>query len=195
MAVSRRDEALQLAEELLSGIELSHIAPVDAARKTSRLARLLDDADAMEWLRHETSGYSDGLLDDDAMRAATRSNRAAPPGDDGSPRWWTRDLAALAADAEAARTELQATGPGISQAETAWAINVERENAQRRLALRSLISERDALIQRVVGAFHDYAAPGTKNFDSARLSAPPSKSSGRTWTPASLTWYRTRYRS
>jgi hypothetical protein len=47
---SRREEALTLAQELLDDIELSRLAPVDIARKTSRLARLIDDADAMQWL-------------------------------------------------------------------------------------------------------------------------------------------------
>ena len=48
---SRRAEALSLAEELLADIELRRVAPPDVARKTYRLARLLDDDEAMEWLR------------------------------------------------------------------------------------------------------------------------------------------------
>jgi hypothetical protein len=42
---SRRAEALRLAEELLSDIELGRMLAADVARKTSRLARLLDDAE------------------------------------------------------------------------------------------------------------------------------------------------------
>src|SRR5689334_19956340 len=71
---SRRAEALELADQLLNDIELSNIAPMDIARKTSRLARLLDDAEAMTWLRFEVGGYPDPLSPE-ATRAARRSNR------------------------------------------------------------------------------------------------------------------------
>lgn len=63
---SRRQAALALAEELLSDIELGELPPVALVRKTSRLARLLDDEDALGWLRYETSGYSPEALDGDA---------------------------------------------------------------------------------------------------------------------------------
>lgn len=45
---SRRAEALALAEELLGEIELSTLAPAAMIRKASRLARLLDDSEAMD---------------------------------------------------------------------------------------------------------------------------------------------------
>ncbi len=46
---SQREEALALAQELLTDIELSRISAVNIARKTSRLARLLDDA--VSWIQ------------------------------------------------------------------------------------------------------------------------------------------------
>ena len=49
-AVTRRQEALRLADELLRNIELGEIAPSDMARKASRLARLLDDQEAMRYM-------------------------------------------------------------------------------------------------------------------------------------------------
>jgi hypothetical protein len=55
---TRRQEALVLAEELLSDIELSRISRPDVPRKASRLARLLDDQDAIAWLRYDVGGYS-----------------------------------------------------------------------------------------------------------------------------------------
>jgi AbiTii len=71
----RRDDALLLAEELLSDIELARIEPTAVIRKASRLARLLDDADAMAWLSYETTGYPEKALDADASNAARRSQR------------------------------------------------------------------------------------------------------------------------
>ena len=154
MSTSRRDEALRVAEELLADLELHRLAPPDAARKTSRLARLLDDADAMDWLRHEVSGYS-LPLNQDAVRAAERSNRQAPAAEDGSSLWYAADLATLSADAEGARTELSSTHTGTSHSE--WAVVVERQKAERNLVLRQLISARSGLIERILGSFYEYA--------------------------------------
>jgi hypothetical protein len=53
----RRAEALRLADELLADIELGRLTPSQVARKTSRLARILDDQDAMRWLAFEVEGY------------------------------------------------------------------------------------------------------------------------------------------
>ncbi len=51
------DEAVALAAEILVDIELSRIAPALAALKASRLARLLNDVEAQEIFRYESSGY------------------------------------------------------------------------------------------------------------------------------------------
>jgi len=74
---SRRAEALVLADELLKEIELSSISPTAAVRKASRLARLLDDGNAMVWLSFEVTGYpqAGSGLSGDASAAAERSGR------------------------------------------------------------------------------------------------------------------------
>jgi hypothetical protein len=144
-----------VAEELLEDIELARLAPVDVARKASRLARLLDDTDALQWLRCEISGYQASGLDLDAAAAAVRSNRMAPPAEDGSPMYWTGHLASLASDAESVRTELATGSSGTSHSE--YAALVEQQKATRHAGLRTLISERDALVQRILGALYDYA--------------------------------------
>jgi hypothetical protein len=75
-AATRREEALALAEELLADIELSRLPSAEVARKASRLARLVDDNDAMTWLRFEVAGYPSGqTLSAEAWAAAVRSNR------------------------------------------------------------------------------------------------------------------------
>lgn len=79
MSDSRRADALALAEELLSDIELARLGSTEIVRKASRLARLTDDSEAMEWLAYEIIGYGDGTLTEGGMRAATLSARYAPP--------------------------------------------------------------------------------------------------------------------
>jgi hypothetical protein len=84
MPETTREAALELAETLLSDIELERISTADVARRASRLARLLSDAEAMQWLRFETYGYPDGPLSREAWAAAVRSGRVVPRTDDGT---------------------------------------------------------------------------------------------------------------
>ena len=50
---SRQDEALQIAEDLFTDIELSRSSTARRALKAQRLARLTRNAKAMEWLGFE----------------------------------------------------------------------------------------------------------------------------------------------
>jgi hypothetical protein len=154
MAGSRREEALRLAEELLSDIELTRIARVDVVRRASRLARLIDDEDAMRWLRYEIGGYP-VPLDPESVAAAERSSRRAPDAEDGGKRWWTNELAGLQASVEAALAELS-TNSGTSSSQMAYPI--EREKAARRTDLMLAIRRDEEIIQRVIGAIHAYVA-------------------------------------
>lgn len=153
MPRSRRDDALSLAEELLTDVELHRLSPSDTARKTGRLARLIDDEVAMAWLSYEVAGYPSPLTAE-AIVAAQRANRRAPDADDGSARWFTAHLGALFADVEGARTELSSASGSTSHSE--WAATVEQQKAQRNAALRQLISDRTALIERILGSFYEY---------------------------------------
>ena len=141
---SRRAEALALAEELLSDIELSAIAPIDVARKASRLARLLDDTDAMAWLRCEVGGYSN--LDPDETAAATRSQshgRPEPENPAGTkgPSFFTGSLGQLAVGIEASKARLSAADTPI----------------ERKVVVES-ISQQQGILDAVVGAIHSYVA-------------------------------------
>jgi AbiTii len=117
MASNRRAEALQLAEELLSDIEYSRLSPVDIAKKASRLARLLDDADAMEWLRFEVGGYTPsdrGYMSEAEVVAARRSGRFTGMNPEtGTPNFTAASLGWLAAQVEVTMTALagEAGGP------------------------------------------------------------------------------------
>lgn len=60
------------------------------------------------------------------------------------------------AEVEGARTELASASSGTSHSE--YAAVVERQKAERNAALRNTIARRNELVQRIVGAFHDYAS-------------------------------------
>lgn len=141
---SRRAEALQLAENLLSEIELSAITPSDIARKASRLARLTDDTEAMRWLKYETTGYPDPF-DADATAAAVRSNREASPRDlpagKEGPMYQTGSAGQIATVIEAAKARLPACS-----------------NPPERDGTIRLIQTQQGYLDAVVGSIHNYVA-------------------------------------
>jgi AbiTii len=104
--VTRRQAALALAEELLGNIELRELPPAVLVSKTSRLARLLDDEQALGWLRYEISGYP--TLDRHAWAAAERSNRVMLR-DDGTPGAYTMLVGQLEADVRAGLAQIAAS--------------------------------------------------------------------------------------
>jgi len=60
----RQELALQLSEEILTGIETETLTTSSAALRCLRLARLILDDKATDWLQYEVKGYSsasDGL--------------------------------------------------------------------------------------------------------------------------------------
>jgi hypothetical protein len=154
-APTRRQEALRLAEELLSDIELQRVSPLDIARKAGRLARLLDDADAIGWLRYETGQYPQ-VLDADATRAATRSARTFVDAE-GTVRIWATGLGELGVRIEEESARLQ----GLSTAPAAagdWAYRIELDRAQERSARLQQLTTFKSVLDRVLSALHEYAA-------------------------------------
>jgi hypothetical protein len=157
MADSRRAEAQRIAEELLSDMELQRVQPIDIARRASRLARLLDDSEAYEWLAFEVGGYPTpeiGGLDAAATRAAERSRRVSSRGEDG-PRYWTASLGWLQSGIDGDRTALAGVVGGV-QGE--WAYAVEQDRKKQRAELRQSIADTQALLDRILGAIHDFIA-------------------------------------
>jgi hypothetical protein len=140
---SRRQAAFALAEELLSNIELGELPPVALVRKTSRLARLLDDEEASGWLRYEISGYPQKTLDPDAWAAAERSNRVTQR-DDGGPGALISPVGELQAAVQAGLAQIAASA-------TTGNI-IERNN------VRSSVSQQQGVLDKVIGALHDYVA-------------------------------------
>jgi hypothetical protein len=162
---TRRAAALELAEELLGEIELSTLSPSDIARKASRLARLLDDGAAVQWLHFEVTGYPKPL-GSDAVAAATRSNRIVRdrtpnPGDGPGPYFWTHTLGELTASIEASKLHLSAaTDPqvALSSANPHQHVVAPGGNRQERWAVRNFVATQQAILDRIVGSIHAYVA-------------------------------------
>lgn len=137
---SKRDEALKLSEELLSDIELKRLEPIDIARKASRLARLTDDTDAMQWLSYEIAGYPEGPtpLDHDASAAGRRSNRYFKDKDD-KPTYYIFGLGQMQTAIETATRGLNSNSSNTSD-------------------LRSDAIKQQGTLDRVIGSLHTFAA-------------------------------------
>jgi hypothetical protein len=155
---------LTLAEQLLTEIELSAVGPADIARKASRLARLIDDAEAMKWLHFEVSGYPKPLSEG-AETAAIRSNRLVRNPKAGSfgdgPSYWTQTLGELAATIDAAKAQLSAATDApvsVSSSNPHQHVFAPKGNTQERSAVRNYIASQQAILDNIIGALHAYAA-------------------------------------
>lgn len=154
---TRRQEALRLAEEILSDVELCRVKGIDIARKASRLARLLDDVSAMKWLKYEVAGYP-RELDPEATLAAEHScRRVVRDAKADQPTYNIGTLSELESEADVAATEITASASSAAS-NSEWAVVVERERRERLDVLRSLVRSRRAAIDNVVGAIHGYVA-------------------------------------
>lgn len=158
---SRRAQALVLAEQLLGEIELSAIAPIDIARKASRLARLLDDTEAMQWLHFEVSGYP-RPFSEEAFAAAVRSNRQIrrdPVA--GNPTYAVQTLGEFSIEVEAGKAQLAAASDApvsVSSSNPNQFVAPPTGNAIERRDIRIHIASQQALIDAIVGSMHDYVA-------------------------------------
>lgn len=124
------------------------------ARKAGRLARLLDDVEAMRWLTYETTGYPKPL-DAASSSAARRSSRIFTD-HEGKTKVKVGMLGELAAEIEAAQVDL---GGGVGDtSDSQYAVVVEQQKAQRRQALRRAVTDRKRTIDKVIGAIHEYVA-------------------------------------
>jgi hypothetical protein len=152
-AETRRQEALRVAEQLLSDIELAAITPRDAVLRAGRLARLLDDPEAIEWLGYEIRGYPTTLTPE-AAQAARRSARDVL-GDDGQTRFWTKAAGTLQAEMKSATEQLGSIGGTVSGD---WAYKVELDRRAERVSLSQAVITNQQILDGVVGQLHDYAS-------------------------------------
>jgi len=129
--VSRQEEALSLAEDLVTDVELGQTSTARRVLKASRLARLTNDHEALAWLRYEL----DGVPGDEAGRRWM----------DQTQRWIENDKGywGSAASIEGSRDAQQAAMAGHSAPMNLageWAnVTMSKRSAQINQAAASLI--------------------------------------------------------
>ncbi|MFD3731464.1 hypothetical protein [Streptomyces sp. NPDC058632] len=158
--MSRRNEALKLSEDLLSDIELTRIPAQDIARKASRLARLIDDFEAIEWLSYEVSGYPQNGLDKKSVAAAKRSNRETQ-NDDGKIAYWTSLLSRFQASVDLAKAQLAASADApvnITSANPTQYVSAPSGNKHERSAVRNHAIESQEKLDKILGAIHQWVS-------------------------------------
>jgi hypothetical protein len=77
--VTRQQEALGLATEVIADFELSRTTTVQRPLKTLRVARLLDDLDAQRWVNYEQTGVPNNEDGRRWMRARVAGRRRRKP--------------------------------------------------------------------------------------------------------------------
>jgi hypothetical protein len=160
VALNRRSEALKLAEEVLSDIELSTIAAPQIISKASRIARLLDDVEALTWLKYEINGYP-AKLDVQASACARRSGRATVDEKTGNAAFWTQTVGQMQAEFDAGTLQLRSAADApvsISYSNPNQYVGAPSGNARERGLLRTFVSQQMGIITKVIGSVHLYVA-------------------------------------
>jgi hypothetical protein len=164
VAIDRKAEALQLADELLTDFELIRLRPTHLVLKASRLARLLDDAEALDWLSIEISGYephtAKGGLPPKPWKAVVRSRRTYVD-DEGTTRADTVSVSQLESMVDSARLRMGAAADApvsISSANPQQFVTSGPGNALERRGLQDMIVKSQPLLDKILGAVHDYVA-------------------------------------
>ncbi|GAA4126042.1 hypothetical protein GCM10022415_33570 [Knoellia locipacati] len=160
----RRAAALELAEDLLADFELSRLAPTALVRKSSRLARLLDDRDVLEWLTLELNGYRDvvtGKMLSGTANFALRTGRGHYDQEEKTTKYWTDGLGAIEAHASAATAHMKAAADApvsVSSANPHQIVSAPTGNARERTALLTMISRNQGLVEGILAAVHSYVS-------------------------------------
>lgn len=161
---NRRAVALQLSDELLADFEWTRLPPIALVRKTSRLARLLDDLEAVSWLSFEQSGYQDkatGQVNSVATAAAMRSGRCFYDEARKENLVHTDSLGQLQANGEGAKAQLAAAADApvsITSANPHQIVTAPSGNARERVQLVKIMTKNQALVEEILGAIHGYVS-------------------------------------
>lgn len=162
MTQTRREAAQELADALLDDIDSSRIGAPELVRRIARLARLLDDTEAQEWLSHEMRGYTQapGKLTASEVTAATRSGRMGT-NELGRKVYFTVTVDRLQAGIDAARKQMEVAGDvsfSISTANPVQPLRLPTGNGYERTELNKLIIEQSAILGKIVAALHEYVS-------------------------------------
>ncbi len=148
--MSRQTEALKLADELLADIELSRLPAEKCILKGNRLARLVSDDNASEWLYCELHGY-----DPSSPRLHELLSMTCRWVDDEKTKGYTVSLSALQGMLEAEKSKMSALQSTNMSGDY---IVIAQNNRFKQLNTASQnIASLSAIISGVMAALHDFA--------------------------------------
>lgn len=170
MAKDRNREALDLSEEILRNFELSEIPTQNVVLKCLRLARLFNDVDSIDWLKHEANGFekdSKGFLTKSAWAACEKSGRRHfiddPESKADKPkkveRAFVETIAVMEAAVSAAKTRMEVAydrDVSISSHST-YLPPIPRGNADERNGITIIIRTNTENIEKVRSRLYEYA--------------------------------------
>lgn len=149
--VSRQQEALALADELLADIELARASTAKHVLKATRIARLLDDATAQTWLAYELDGVP-GTADGKRWMSTTRRWTEK---DQGKGYWGS--TASLEATRDNARSVIGALSGDVSLSGDLVTLAM-RERTQSISGNASVATAMDRVLSAVESQVYRYAA-------------------------------------
>jgi hypothetical protein len=158
---SRLDLALKLSEEILQNIELEEIPLQTAIQKNLRLARLINDMEAVEWLREEMKGFSrtdEDKLTNIAWKSANKSNRVFFNKDTNDERAFTESVSVMEATIEALKERMKVSNDPNISISSASTINphTPQGNRYERQAIADNIRKLTEKIEKVRASIYDY---------------------------------------
>lgn len=158
---TRLDQALELSEEILRNIELDEIKMQAIIQKSLRLARLVNDMDAVEWIREEMKGFSmndKGNMTVLAWSSAKRSNRISYNKEKDGEVAYTNPVSVMEASIEAMRSRMQvAHDPDVSVSSASTFLPpMPKGNAYERGSIAKEIRDLTERIEKVRSSFYDY---------------------------------------
>lgn len=169
MVKLRNEEALSLSEEVLRNFELREIPTQNIVLKCLRLARLINDFEAVEWLKYEANGFErneEGRLTPSASKAAGMSGRHYynndPKDKSNNPKKirfvFTDTIAVMEAAVDAARARMEvAYDPNVSlSSNSTYSQVVPKGNARERSGLAQAIQINTERIEKVKSKLYEY---------------------------------------
>ena len=162
----RLEEALELSEEILDSIELEKIKLSSIVLRCLRLARLINDNDAIVWLQYESTGYprtDNGYIENHAFEIAYQKGRNQIPknADDTHRYIFTETVSELEAGIEIAKNSkntLTTEGVSVEGQMAALALSALTNNVRNeRENIVSTVIDFQKKLTRLRGNYYNYA--------------------------------------
>lgn len=150
-----RAQALEVASSLLEDIELSRTDLVAQVLKASRLARLVDDGEALAWLRFESIGYDKSQLAQRLMSETGRTFEASVGGTERS-FVYSESVAGLVSAKESEQSRIGAAAVSSVSGDMALVV-IQRSQAIINAASQSATWIGN-ILGRTQGKLHDFVA-------------------------------------